>query len=132
MSMTDPIADMFSRIKNAQAARKQSVRMPASRLKLEIARVLKEEGYINDVASRDTGPGKKEIEILLKYFEGRPVIEQLRRVSRPGLRQYRGKGELPRVLGGLGISIVTTSRGVMTDSHARQQGLGGEVLAVVA
>ena len=132
MSMTDPIADMFSRIKNAQAARKQSVRMPASRLKLEIARVLKEEGYISDVASRDTGPGKKEIEILLKYFEGRPVIEQLRRVSRPGLRQYRGKGELPRVLGGLGISIVTTSRGVMTDSHARQQGLGGEVLAVVA
>ena len=132
MSMTDPIADMFSRIKNAQAARKQSVRMPASRLKLEIARVLKEEGYISDVASRDTGPGKKEIEILLKYFEGRPVIEQLRRVSRPGLRQYRGKGELPKVLGGLGISIVTTSRGVMTDSHARQQGLGGEVLAVVA
>jgi small subunit ribosomal protein S8 len=132
MSMTDPIADMFSRIKNAQAARKQSVRMPASKLKLEIARVLKEEGYITDVASRDTGPGKKEIEILLKYFEGRPVIEQLRRVSRPGLRQYRGKGELPKVLGGMGISIVTTSKGVMTDSHARQQGLGGEVLAVVA
>src|SRR5690606_17479461 len=125
----DPIAYMFSRIKNAQAARKQSVRMPASKLKLEIARVLKEEGYITDVASRDTGPGKKEIEILLKYFEGRPVIEQLRRVSRPGLRQYRGKGELPKVLGGMGISIVTTSKGVMTDSHARQQGLGGEVLA---
>ncbi|MFB9067005.1 30S ribosomal protein S8 [Pseudofulvimonas gallinarii] len=132
MSMTDPIADMFSRIKNAQGARKQSVRMPASKLKLEIARVLKEEGYITDVATRDIGPGKKEIEILLKYFEGRPVIEQLRRVSRPGLRQYRGKNDLPKVLGGMGISIVTTSKGVMTDAHARKQGLGGEVLAVVA
>ncbi len=132
MSMTDPIADMFSRIKNAQGARKQSVRMPASNIKLEIARVLKEEGYIGDVATRDIGPGKKEIEILLKYFEGRPVIEQLRRVSRPGLRQYRGKGDLPKVLGGLGISIVTTSKGVMTDANARKQGLGGEVLAVVA
>jgi small subunit ribosomal protein S8 len=132
MSMTDPIADMFSRIKNAQAARKQSVRMPASNIKLEIARVLKEEGYIGDIATRDTGPGKKEIEILLKYYEGRPVIDRLQRVSRPGLRQYRGKGELPKVLGGLGISIVTTSSGVMTDSQARSKGLGGEVIALVA
>ena len=132
MSMTDPIADMFSRIKNAQAARKQSVRMPASNIKLEIARVLKEEGYIGDIATRDTGPGKKEIEILLKYYEGRPVIDRLQRVSRPGLRQYRGKGELPTVLGGLGISIVTTSSGVMTDSQARSKGLGGEVIALVA
>lgn len=132
MSMTDPIADMFSRIKNAQAARKQSVRMPASNIKLEIARVLKEEGYIGDIATRDTGPGKKEIEILLKYYEGRPVIDRLQRVSRPGLRQYRGKSELPKVLGGLGISIVTTSSGVMTDSQARSKGLGGEVIALVA
>ena len=132
MSMTDPIADMFSRIKNAQGARKQSVRMPASKLKLEIARVLKDEGYISDVATREIGPGKKEIEILLKYFEGRPVIDRLQRVSRPGLRQYRGKSELPKVLGGLGISIVTTSSGVMTDVQARSKGLGGEIIALVA
>lgn len=132
MSMTDPIADMFSRIKNAQAARKQSVRMPASNIKLEIARVLKDEGYISDVASRDTGPGKKEMEILLKYFEGRPVIDRLQRVSRPGLRQYRGKDELPKVLGGLGICIVTTSSGLMTDAQARNKGLGGEIIALVA
>ena len=132
MSMTDPIADMFSRIKNAQGARKQSVRMPASKLKLEIARVLKDEGYISDVATREIGPGKKEIEILLKYFEGRPVIDRLQRVSRPGLRQYRGKSELPKVLGGLGISIVTTSSGVMTDAQARSKGLGGEIIALVA
>ena len=132
MSMTDPIADMFSRIKNAQGARKLSVRMPASNIKLEIARVLKEEGYISDVATRDIGPGKKEIEILLKYFEGRPVIDRLQRASRPGLRKYRGKDELPKVLGGLGISIVTTSSGVMTDSQARSKGLGGEIIALVA
>lgn len=132
MSMTDPIADMLSRIKNALGARKQSVRMPASNIKLEIARVLKEEGYILDVATRETGPGKKEIEILLKYFEGRPVIDRLQRVSRPGLRKYRGKDELPKVLGGLGISIVTTSSGVMTDSQARSKGLGGEIIALVA
>ncbi len=132
MSMTDPIADMFSRIKNAQAARKQSVRMPASNIKLQIARVLKDEGYISDFVARDTGPGKKEIEVLLKYFEGRPVIDRLDRVSRPGLRQYRGKDELPKVLGGLGISIVTTSSGVMTDAQARSKGLGGEVIALVA
>jgi small subunit ribosomal protein S8 len=132
MSMTDPIADMFSRIKNAQGARKQSVRMPASNIKIEIARVLKEEGYIGDIAVRETGPGKREIEILLKYFEGRPVIDRLQRVSRPGLRQYRGKSALPKVLGGLGISIVTTSKGVMTDAQARNKGLGGEVIALVA
>ena len=132
MSMTDPIADMFSRIKNAQGARKQSVRMPASNIKIEIARVLREEGYIGDIAVRETGPGKREIEILLKYFEGRPVIDRLQRASRPGLRQYRGKSALPKVLGGLGISIVTTSKGVMTDAQARSKGLGGEVIALVA
>ena len=132
MSMTDPIADMFSRIKNAQAARKQSVRMPASNLKLQIAGVLKDEGYITDFAARETGPGKREVEILLKYFEGRPVIDRLDRVSRPGLRQYRGKNNLPSVLGGLGISIVTTSAGVMTDAKARNEGLGGEIIALVA
>lgn len=132
MSMTDPIADMFSRIKNAQGARKKSVRMPASNLKAQIAQVLKNEGYIADYSTREVGPGKKEIEILLKYFEGRPVIDRLDRYSRPGLRQYRGKNDLPQVMGGLGVSIVTTSSGVMTDAQARSKGLGGEIIAMVA
>lgn len=132
MSMTDPIADMFSRIKNAQGARKKSVRMPASNLKAQIAQVLKSEGYIADYSTREVGTGKKEMEILLKYFEGRPVIDRLDRYSRPGLRQYRGKNDLPQVLGGLGVSIVTTSSGVMTDAQARSKGLGGEIIALVA
>jgi small subunit ribosomal protein S8 len=131
MSMTDPVADMFVRIRNGLAAGKVSVRMPASKVKLAIARLLKDEGYLNDVAERDI-EGKKEIEIALKYYEGRPAIERLERASRPGLRRYRGKSELPKVLGGLGISIISTSSGLMTDAQARSKGLGGEVIGLVA
>jgi small subunit ribosomal protein S8 len=131
MSMTDPIADMFVRIRNAQATAKVSVRMPASKIKQSIAKVLKDEGYIRDVQVSDVD-GKGELEIALKYFEGKPAIEHIKRVSRSGLRQYRGKDELPKVLGGLGISIVSTSAGVMTDSQARAKGLGGEVICTVA
>ena len=131
MSMTDPIADMLVRIKNAAAVGKQTVSMPSSKVKLAIAQVLKDEGYILDVRQNDVA-GKREIEIALKYFEGRPVIERLQRVSRSGLRQYRGKSELPKVLGGLGIAIVTTSKGIMTDAQARAAGVGGEVLCFVA
>ena len=129
--MTDPIADMFVRIKNGQAVNKASVRMPASKVKLAIAQLLKAEGYVQDVAIRDQG-AKKEIEIALKYYMGKPAIDRLDRVSKPGLRQYRGKDALPKVLAGLGISIVSTSRGLMTDAQARKQGLGGEVIALVA
>jgi small subunit ribosomal protein S8 len=132
MSMTDPIADMFVRIRNAQATGKASVRMPASKAKLAIARVLKDEGYINDVQERDLGNKRKEIEIALKYYLGKPAIDRLERVSRPGLRQYRGSDQLPKVLGGLGISIVSTSSGLMTDAQARAKGLGGEVVCLVA
>ena len=131
MSMTDPISDMFVRIRNGQAAGKVTVKMPASKVKLAIAKLLKDEGYINDVAVRENG-AKREIEIALKYYLGKPAIDRLERVSRPGLRQYRGKAELPKVLGGLGISIVSTSAGIMTDSQARAKGLGGEVICLVA
>ena len=131
MSMTDPVADMFVRIRNGLAAGKASVRMPAAKVKLAIARLLKDEGYLNDVAERDI-EGKKEIEIALKYYEGRPAIERLERASRPGLRRYRGKTELPKVMGGLGISIISTSSGLMTDAQARAKGLGGEVICLVA
>ena len=131
MSMTDPVADMFVRIRNGLAAGKASVRMPASKVKLAIARLLKDEGYLNDVAEHDI-EGKKEIEIALKYYEGRPAIERLERASRPGLRRYRGKTELPKVMGGLGISIISTSSGLMTDAQARAKGLGGEVTCLVA
>ncbi|MBS3895493.1 30S ribosomal protein S8 [Silanimonas sp.] len=131
MSMTDPIADMLVRIKNAQAVRKTTVKMPSSRVKLSLANVLKAEGYILDV--RQGGDTKKpELEIVLKYYEGKPVIERLERFSRSGLRQYRGKDEIPSVLGGLGVAIVSTSKGIMTDRDARQQGVGGEVLCLVA
>lgn len=132
MSMTDPIADMLVRIKNAAAVGKQTVKMPSSKTKVAIANVLKDEGYIASHRSSDLGGGKAELEIELKYFEGKPVIETLKRVSRSGLRQYRGKNDLPKVLGGLGIAIVSTSKGIMTDSAARQQGVGGEVLCFVA
>jgi small subunit ribosomal protein S8 len=131
MSMTDPIADMLVRIKNAAAVRKTMVKMPASKIKLSIANVLKAEGYISDV--RQTGDARKpELEIVLKYFEGKPVIERIERYSRSGLRKYRGKDELPKVLGGLGVSIISTSKGIMTDRDARQAGVGGEVLCLVA
>ena len=132
MSMTDPIADMLVRIKNAAAVRKPTVKMPSSKTKVAIAAVLKDEGYILDSRVTETGPGKSELEISLKYYEGKPVIERLKRYSRPGLRQYRGKDELPNVLSGLGVSIISTSKGIMTDKQARQQGVGGEVLCVVA
>jgi small subunit ribosomal protein S8 len=130
--MTDPIADMLTRIRNAQAAAKTQVSMPASKLKMAIARVLRDEGYIADFAATQTDPSKAELTIALKYFEGRPVIDRLERVSRPGLRIYRGKNELPKVLGGLGTVIVSTPRGVMTDREARATGQGGEVLCIVA
>lgn len=132
MSMTDPIADMLVRIKNAAAVRKPTVKMPSSKTKVAIATVLKDEGYILDSRVTEIGPGKSELEISLKYYEGKPVIERLKRYSRPGLRQYRGKDELPNVLSGLGVSIISTSKGIMTDKQARQQGVGGEVLCVVA
>ena len=131
MSMTDPIADMLIRIKNAAAVGKPAVSMPSSKIKVAIAKVLQEEGYI--ASSRVTKDGAESVlEIALKYYEGKPVIERLQRVSKSSLRQYRGKGELPKVLNGLGISIISTSKGIMTDSQARQQGVGGEVLCFVA
>jgi small subunit ribosomal protein S8 len=131
MSMTDPIADMLVRIKNAAAVGKPAVSMPSSNIKVAIAKVLEEEGYI--ASSRVTKDGAKSVlEIALKYYEGKPVIERLQRVSRSSLRQYRGKDALPKVLGGLGVAIISTSKGIMTDSQARKQGVGGEVLCVVA
>jgi small subunit ribosomal protein S8 len=128
--MTDPISDMLTRIRNAQACGKNSVSMPSSKLKAAIAQVLKDEGYIDQFAVRESG-AKRDIEISLKYYAGQPVIEKLERVSRPGLRIYRGVEDIPKVLNGLGIAIVSTSRGVMTDRKARSQGVGGEVLCIV-
>jgi small subunit ribosomal protein S8 len=131
MSMTDPISDMLTRIRNAQAVRKTAVSMPASKLKAALAQVLKDEGYIDGFAVREND-GKPEIEISLKYYAGRPVIEKIERVSRPGLRIYRGREDIPRVMNGLGIAIVSTSKGLMTDRKARATGIGGEVLCIVA
>ena len=131
MSMTDPIADMLVRIKNAAAVRKQTVKMPSSKIKVAIAGVLKEEGYILDFRTSEAGPGKTELEVVLKYYEGRPVIERLERFSRSGRRQYRGKSDLPKVLNGLGVAIISTSQGLLTDRKANQKGVGGEVLAYV-
>jgi small subunit ribosomal protein S8 len=131
MSMHDPIADMLTRIRNAQLVGHAEVTMPASRLKSAIAKVLKDEGYIDDFAMREAGL-KKELAIALKYYAGRPVIERLERVSKPGLRVYKGRNDIPRVMNGLGVAIVSTSRGVMTDRKARADGLGGEVLCIVA
>ena len=131
MSMSDPIADMLTRIRNAQSANKVTVSMPNSKVKVGIASVLKDEGYIADFRV-DENNGKPELEVTLKYFEGRGVIDNIRRASRPGLRIYRGKNEIPRVLDGLGIAIVSTSRGVMTDVAARSAGHGGEVICYVA
>ena len=131
MSMQDPISDMLTRIRNGQAANKPSVRMPASKKKLAIAKVLKDEGFIIDFAEVDMD-GKPGLEVALKYFQGEPVIDFVKRVSRPGLRIYKSRDELPKVRGGLGIAIVSTSKGVMTDREARKQGHGGEVIAYVA
>jgi small subunit ribosomal protein S8 len=131
MSMCDPISDMLTRIRNAQRAEKASVSMPSSKLKVAIAKVLKDEGYIQDYAVRDRD-GKPQLDISLKYHAGRPVIERIERVSRPGLRIYKGVKELPKVMNGLGITIVSTPKGVMTDRMARAAGVGGEVLCIVA
>ena len=131
MSMTDPIADMLTRIRNAQMVGKTTVSMPASKLKASIARVLKDEGYIDGFAEQPND-GKPQLEISLKYYAGTPVIEKIERVSRPGLRIYRGRDDLPKVMNGLGVAIVSTSRGVMTDRKARATGVGGEVLCIVA
>jgi len=131
MSMTDPIADMLVRIKNALAVGKPQVSMPASKMKLAIANVLKSEGYIGEF--RVAGEGAKaKLEISLKYYEGKPVIERLERVSRSGLRQYKGRDDLPKVLAGLGVAIISTSQGLMTDRQARAAGVGGEVICLVA
>ncbi len=131
MSMSDPIADMLTRIRNAQAVEKSAVKMPSSKLKIAIAQVLKDEGYIDSYAVRNED-GKPELEIALKYYAGRPVIERIERVSRPGLRVYKGRNAIPQVMNGLGVAIVTTPKGVMTDRKARQTGVGGEVLCYVA
>jgi small subunit ribosomal protein S8 len=131
MSMSDPIADMLTRIRNAQSVDKAVVTMPSSKLKVAIAQVLKDEGYIDDFkVSSETG--KSELQIALKYYAGRPVIERIERVSRPGLRIYKGRDAIPQVMNGLGVAIVTTPKGVMTDRKARQTGVGGEVLCYVA
>jgi small subunit ribosomal protein S8 len=131
MSMSDPIADMLTRIRNAQSAEKTEVKMPSSKLKIAIARVLKDEGYVDDFAVREDA-GKAELSIALKYYAGRPVIDRIERVSRPGLRIYKGKEDIPTVMNGLGVAILSTSQGVMTDRKARATGVGGEVLCVVA
>jgi len=129
--MSDPVADMLTRIRNAQQSEKQSVAMPTSKLKAAIARVLKDEGYIEDFAVRSQD-GKSHLDISLKYYAGRPVIEKIERVSRPGLRIYKPSKEIPVVMNGLGVAIVSTSKGVMTDRKARGMGVGGEVLCIVA
>jgi len=131
MSMSDPIADMLTRIRNAQIVEKTSVAMPSSKLKVAIAKVLKDEGYIDDFAVRGEA-ARPELEIALKYYAGRPVIERIERVSRPGLRVYKGCSAIPQVMNGLGVAIVTTPKGVMTDRKARAAGIGGEVIAYVA
>ncbi|MGB4881463.1 MAG: 30S ribosomal protein S8 [Neisseria sp.] len=130
MSMHDPISDMLTRIRNAQRANKVAVAMPSSKLKCAIAEVLKQEGYIEEYAV--SADAKPILEIQLKYYAGRPVIEQIKRVSRPGLRVYKGSSDIPTVMNGLGVAIVSTSKGVMTDRKARSQGIGGELLCVVA
>ena len=131
MSMTDPIADFLTRIRNGQSSGKTEVNVPASKVKLAIAKVLKDEGYIEDFAA-NANDGKPTLAVQLKYHQGRPVIDRLERVSRPGLRVYKGKDELPSILGGLGIAIVSTSQGVMSDRQARAAGHGGEVLCIVS
>ncbi len=131
MSMTDPIADMLTRIRNAQTAQKGAVVMPSSKLKVAIANVLKDEGYIDEFAVREND-GKPLLDIALKYYAGRAVIERIERISKPGLRVYRGKDDLPQVMNGLGVAIVSTPKGVMTDRKARAANVGGEVLCIVA
>jgi small subunit ribosomal protein S8 len=131
MSMSDPIADMLTRIRNGQAAKKAAVELPSSRQKVAIANLLKNEGYIQEVSVKENG-AKPTLVLELRYFQGRPVIELIKRVSRPGLRVYKGRDELPKVRAGLGVAIISTSKGVMTDRAARELGQGGEVIAFVA
>lgn len=131
MSMTDPIADLLTRIRNGQTASKTEVAMPSSKLKIEIAKVLQDEGYIDSYAVNDV-EGKAQLVIQLRYYQGKPVIDKIKRVSRPGLRIFKGKSELPKVNGGLGIAIISTSKGVMTDQAARTAGEGGEVICTVS
>jgi len=130
MSMSDPISDMLTRIRNAQAVQKAKVNIPASKVKTGIARVLKDEGYINDFRETEVD-GKPSLEVTLRYMNGRGVIETMKRVSSPGLRQYRGKNDLPKIQNGLGVAVVSTSKGIMTDAAARAAGEGGEILCIV-
>ena len=130
MSMTDPIADFLTRIRNGQSSGKPEVSMPSSRIKLALAKLLKDEGYLDDFTVLADG-AKSTLTVRLKYYQGRPVIDRLERVSRPGLRVYKAKDELPKVLGGMGVAIISTSRGVMTDKQARAQRVGGEVLCEI-
>ncbi len=132
MSMSDPISDMLTRIRNAQMAQKATVAMPSSKLKAAIAQVLQDEGYVDGFKIDQGQGGKATLEIGLKYYSGRPVIESIQRISRPGLRIYKGNSDIPKVMNGLGIAIVSTSKGLMTDRKARANGIGGEVLCVVA
>ncbi len=132
MAMSDPIADMLTRIRNAQLAEKASVSMPSSKLKVAIAAVLKDEGYVEEFSVRQSDDGKANLEIALKYYAGRPVIERIERVSKPGLRIYKGAEDIPRVMNGLGVAIVSTPKGVMTDRKARASRVVGEVLCIVA
>ena len=132
MTMTDPIADMLTRIRNAHKIKAKSVLMPSSKVKVNIAKVLLKEGYVKGFDEEEIGNGKKDLNIDLKYYEGRPVIEEMNRVSRPGLRIYKTRTQLPKVMGGLGIAIVSTSKGIMSGKEAREQGQGGEILCFVA
>ena len=131
MTMTDPIADMLTRIRNAHKLKATSVVMPSSKIKVNIAKVLLKEGYIKGFEEEEMGSSKKDLNIYLKYYEGSPVIEKIHRVSRPGLRIYKPRNQLPQVMGGLGIAIVSTSKGIMSDREAREQGEGGEILCFV-
>ena len=130
--MTDPIADMLTRIRNGQQAKKTSVSMPAAKVKSAVAQVLQDEGYIERYESGVDDDNKPQLTVMLKYFDGRPVIEKIQRVSRPGLRRYAGSGDIPDVLGGLGIAVVSTSRGLMTGRQAQSQGIGGEIICTVS
>jgi len=131
MSMSDPIADMLTRIRNGQMAGHANVQMPSSKLKLSVAKVLSDEGFISAFSINEDS-GKTELSVDLKYYEGKPVIDMIKRVSRPGLRVYKNKDELPKVIGGLGIAVISTSKGIMTDRDAREAGVGGEVICYVA
>lgn len=131
MSMSDPIADMLTRIRNGQMAGHNSVVIPSSKMKVALAKLLADEGYINSFETKEI-QGKPELTVELKYYQGKPVIEMLKRVSRPGLRVYKNKDELPKVIGGLGVAVVSTSKGIMSDRDARKEGIGGEIVCYVA